>query len=227
MGLSRQTEVNYLSNLRKLKRAYPYLNDVDKERCMKQMMKIADKLGLELDGPTLQERLARGPGRPSDNFTVPGYAEEQIRKHEEEERVERERNPWAEDQTERARRLAKGSSIPAPTTEEMQAMNARAQKTKKADELTDELKRIEEADKKRKHAAALIAEADRDERRAKQNLEAALAKPETAPVFVMPKETLEQLVEENLSMDELIKRANDEFVEEKEEKPPEDPTQAG
>lgn len=59
--LSTATLAQYKVRLKKLWKVYPYITDEkEKELCMKEMLKLSDKTGLELGGPTLM----REPGRP-------------------------------------------------------------------------------------------------------------------------------------------------------------------
>lgn len=65
--LSPATLSQYKVRLKKLWRIYPHLTDEkEKELCMMEMLKLSDKTGLELGGPTLM----RGPGRPRERFAI-------------------------------------------------------------------------------------------------------------------------------------------------------------
>lgn len=63
--LSPQTEANYRVRLRKLRKLRPFLTDPREiEMCEKELMKLCDKLGMEMEDP----RLGLGPGRPSERL---------------------------------------------------------------------------------------------------------------------------------------------------------------
>jgi len=189
MSLSVRTERNYRSELRRLKRVMPYLTPEDQARCQRQMEKLADKLGIELDSPVL----SRGPGRPSNSFEVPTYATEAEREEAERLKKERDALDYSEETLNRkARTRAAQSDKPPITPEDVARMNERNVEFKRQQELALKMKAVDDANNE-------AVAAERKLKQAQADLEEEM----------MKKKDKEKIVQENREHVDLVKLAND------------------
>lgn len=134
--LSPQTLACYKTRLKKLWRIYPHLTDEhEKDMCMKEMLKLSDKTGLELGGPTLM----RGAGRPRERLTI-GEAHKEILEKEDAEKwkttvEDAEEVKKSERELHLMELLAKQGITPEMVAERNKKLQEESMENKKAQEL--------------------------------------------------------------------------------------------
>lgn len=135
--LTDSTLTNYRSRLKKLWRIYPHIKDPkEKELCMKEMLKLSDKTGIELGGPTLTGERLPGRGRPRERYQITGDDKELIER--EEPRPVEEGSLVVEESDKKLERIAAmtGTTVEA-IRERNKKLQADVERAKKEQELID------------------------------------------------------------------------------------------
>lgn len=140
--LSDSTLANYRTRLKKLWRIYPHITDEkQKDLCMKEMLRLSDKTGLELGGPTLSAGFGRG--RPRERYELTKEDRELLQREEIATTIE---SKVAETSEERLQRIAK---LLGKTVEEVNAENKLKQEESARNKETLEKMQIAKDEKER------------------------------------------------------------------------------